>query len=78
MRFGASMTFSYQWFERFLPIGNRFSTLLDHGTIYFMGKIAVGNEWKKSSIRTLRHCAGRGKYAMSNDQLRKKQNKSRS
>jgi hypothetical protein len=31
---------------------------LDHGDIYVMSEWAVGSEWKKSTLYTLRHCAG--------------------
>jgi hypothetical protein len=68
-RFGADLSFHYQWFQKHLPVGERFCRVLPHGCLYIMSKKAVGNDWKKSTILTLRHAAGSGKYAPSNETL---------
>lgn len=61
-RLGASMNLHYQWFFKFKPVGERLILDLDHGDIYIMSEKAVGKDWKKSSIPTLRHAAGSIKY----------------
>lgn len=61
-RLGASIPMHFQWFHRFKPIGDRFQTIMNHGTMYLMSEKAVGTDWKKSSIPTLRHAAGCEKY----------------
>jgi hypothetical protein len=66
LRKGNAMYLSYQWFLRNLPVGARFCRELESDTIYFMSKKAVGNDYKKSSILTLRHAAGGEKYAPDN------------
>jgi hypothetical protein len=75
LRFGVTFPFSYQWFQNSLPVGHRFCKDLDHGTLYLMSQKAVGKDWKKRSILTLRHCAGRGKYALSNEEIIDKKTK---
>jgi hypothetical protein len=35
---------------------------LQAGDLYIMSDKATGNDWKKSSILTLRHAAGAAKY----------------
>ena len=62
LRLGASNPLHYQWFSRFKPVGNRCVITLNHGDMYVMSEKAVGTDWKKSSIFTLRHAAGCKKY----------------
>ena len=57
-RLGADMPFYYQWYLRSEPVGRRLEIMLHHGDIYFMSHKAVGNDWLKRSIPTLRHSAG--------------------
>ena len=61
-RLGATMPMHFQWFHRYKPIGKRKIFSVDHGDIYIMSAKAVGFDWKKSSIPTLRHAAGSEKY----------------
>lgn len=61
-RLGASIPMHFQWFHKFKPVGTRFAETLDHGDIYIMSEKAVGTDWKKSSLYTLRHAAGCKKY----------------
>jgi len=58
-----------KWFQSSLPVGERWSRNMDHGTLYFMLAKAVGNDWHKRSVLTLRHAAGGGKYTPSNSVL---------
>jgi hypothetical protein len=62
MRLGQSMPFHYQWFYQNRPVGNRVELMINHGDIYAMSAKAVGTDWKKRSIYTLRHAAGAPKY----------------
>lgn len=56
-RLGASFPIAYQWYVNSLPVGRVFQTLLHSGDIYFMSEKAVGTDWKKKKILTLRHWA---------------------
>lgn len=62
IRLGDSIPLHYQWYLRFKPVGKRCCLQLDHGDVYIMAEKAVGTDWKKSSILTLRHAAGAPKY----------------
>lgn len=61
-RVGASMKLRYQWFLRFKTIGVPETINLNGGDIYIMSDKAVGNDWKRSIIPTLRHSAGADKF----------------
>ena len=52
----------YQWFHEGNPIGDRITIPLNAGDIYFMNEKAVGTDWKKKKIPTLRHAVGADKY----------------
>jgi alkylated DNA repair dioxygenase AlkB len=63
IRLGISINLSYAWFYDGECVSSRISiTNLEHGDIYIMGEKAVGNDWKKKKILTLRHAAGCEKY----------------
>lgn len=62
VRLGASMPLSYRWYYKFKPVTEQLILTLNHGDIYIMSEKAVGNDWKKSSIYTLRHAAGADKF----------------
>ena len=61
-RLGANMPLDYQWFQNSKAIGKRAEFILKHGDIYFMSEKAVGQDWKKKKMPTLRHAAGAKKY----------------
>jgi len=44
------------------PVTTRINLHLHEGDMYIMSDKAVGHDWKKSSIYTLRHAAGGNKY----------------
>ena len=52
----------WQWFKAGMPVGEPIDIILNCGDVYIMSEKAVGAEWKKSSIYTLRHSAGAEKY----------------
>lgn len=64
MRLGASIPLHYQWFQNGKPIGERCVVKLNHGDIYIMSDKAVGYDWKKRIIPTLRHATGSKKYTV--------------
>jgi hypothetical protein len=49
------MPFHYQWFQKSYPIGNRIIVNLNPGDFYVMSEKAVGTDWLKKTIPTLRH-----------------------
>jgi len=58
IRLGSPFPLHYHWYHKSDPVGEIMSLVLNHGDIYVMSHKAVGNDWKKSSIPTLRHSAG--------------------
>lgn len=60
LRLGETMPLSFQWYHRFSPLGETFTTDLNHGDLYIMGEKAVGTDWKRSSQYTLRHAVNKG------------------
>jgi hypothetical protein len=61
-RFGASMNLKYKWFFGSEEVGTPIEFNLNSGDIYFMSEKAVGFDWKKRKIFTLRHSAGCKNY----------------
>lgn len=62
VRLGATLPLHYQWFQNSKPVGNRCEIILNDGDMYIMSEKAVGTDWKKKKIVTLRHAAGCKKY----------------
>lgn len=58
VRLGSDFPLHYQWYQNSSPIGKKFSVTLKHGDIYAMSSKAVGFDWRKKLIPTLRHAAG--------------------
>ena len=58
IRLGCDFPLYYQWYNKGETVGPLFETVLSHGDIYVMSDKAVGYDWKKSSIYSLRHAAG--------------------
>lgn len=73
VRLGSSFPLSYQWFQHFEPISDSYEIILNHGDIYVMSEKAVGTDWKKSSIATLRHSAGSKECTQYKPKKKKKQ-----
>jgi hypothetical protein len=59
---GASMPLYYQWYQNSKPVGDRFVIELNDGDMYIMSEKAVGFDWLKKKIPTLRHATGSKKY----------------
>lgn len=56
------MDMHWQWFHRFQPVGKHFQIKINGGDFYIMADKTTGNDWKKSSLYTLRHATGCEKY----------------
>jgi hypothetical protein len=52
----------WQWFYQGKPIGDRIQIPLEAGDMYVMSEKAVGTDWKKKTIPTLRHATGCDKF----------------
>lgn len=61
-KIGDSMTLCYQWYKRGKKIGNRIDLNLNDGDLYIMSEKAVGFDWKRRTIMTLRHASGCHKF----------------
>jgi hypothetical protein len=62
LRLGKEMNLVYRWFKKSTPLHKEIKLTLQAGDLYIMSDKATGNDWKKSSILTLRHAAGAAKY----------------
>lgn len=62
IRLGASLPLYFQWYHKFNRVNDRIEIKLNDGDIYVMSELAVGTNWKKSSLYTLRHAVGANKY----------------
>ena len=65
-RFGESekVPLYFQWFQKSKPVGERIHIPLSDGDMYAMSEKAVGFDWLKKNIPTLRHAAGCDKYTV--------------
>jgi hypothetical protein len=62
LRLGEEMPMHWQWYHRSKPVGEPFQFMLGGGDLYIMSEKAVGNDWRSSSLYTLRHAAGAERY----------------
>lgn len=62
VRMGATMPLFFQWFQRSAPIGEPIKLVLNDGDMYMMSEKAVGFDWLKKVIPTLRHSSGCVKF----------------
>lgn len=62
IRLGRDNPLCYYWYIRGVRVSNRITLNIKNGDIYIMSSKAVGTDWKKSSILTLRHAAGCEKF----------------
>ncbi len=62
VRLGCTLPLHYHWFYNSKAVGKRIKLKINHGDIYFMSQKAVGTDWKKKKVLTLRHAAGAKKY----------------
>lgn len=57
-----SLPIHYQWYIKSKPIGERIIINLNPGDMYIMSEKAVGTDWKKRNILTIRHGTGCEKF----------------
>jgi hypothetical protein len=62
VRLGGSLPMHYQWFQNGLPVGERIVVEMNGGDMYMMSEKAVGTDWKKKKVDTLRHATGCAKF----------------
>eukprot|EP00048_Salpingoeca_helianthica_P019653 m.245321 g.245321 ORF g.245321 m.245321 type:complete len:361 (-) comp36312_c0_seq1:23-1105(-) len=62
LRLGGALPLHYQWFQQSKPVGQRVKLMLQDGDLYAMSAKAVGTDWLKKIIPTLRHAAGAPKF----------------
>lgn len=58
VRLGASFPLHFQWFLQGKKVGDRKTINLNDGDLYIMSDVAVGWNWLKRKVPTLRHSAG--------------------
>jgi hypothetical protein len=62
IRLGGSLDIHYQWFKDCSPVGKKVIVPLYGGDLYIMSEKAVGTDWKKKKIYTVRHATGCEKF----------------
>lgn len=62
IRLGASMPLYYQWYKDGKAVGSAMEIPIHGGDMYVMSEKAVGTDWKKKTIYTLRHATGAKKF----------------
>jgi len=62
MRMGATMPLYYKWFQNSEPISEPIELILNDGDMYIMSEKAVGFDWLKKKVPTLRHATGCSKF----------------
>ena len=63
VRLGTNSTpLHYQWYKNNETVGEQIIINVDGGDMYIMSEKAVGTDWKKKSIYTLRHATGSSKF----------------
>lgn len=62
IRLGASLPLFYQWYKEGKPVGDRIEIELNGGDMYVMNEKAVGTDWKRKKVYTLRHATGCAKF----------------
>lgn len=62
VRLGDPFPLCYRWYCNGVQTSETIQINLQHGDIYIMSEKAVGNDWKRKKVHTLRHAAGAQKY----------------
>lgn len=58
VRLGATFPLHYRWYLKGAKVGNVLTIDLNGGDMYVMSEVAVGWNWLKKTVPTLRHSAG--------------------
>jgi hypothetical protein len=62
VRMGETMPIYFKWYQNSQPVGEPFEVVLNDGDMYIMSEKAVGFDWLKKKIPTLRHSTGCAKF----------------
>jgi hypothetical protein len=62
VRMGETMPLYFKWFQNSLPVSEPIELVLNDGDMYIMSEKAVGNDWLRKKIPTLRHSTGCAKF----------------
>ena len=62
MRMGESMPIYFKWFKNSEAISEPIEIMLNDGDMYMMSEKAVGYDWLKKKVATLRHATGCKKF----------------
>lgn len=62
VRMGETMPLYFKWYQNSEPVGEAFELILNDGDMYIMSEKAVGFDWLKKKIPTLRHSTGCSKF----------------
>jgi hypothetical protein len=62
VRMGETMPIYFKWYQNSEPVGDAFELILNDGDMYIMSEKAVGFDWLKKKIPTLRHSTGCSKF----------------
>lgn len=62
IRLGTSMPLYFQWYKDGKKVNDRIKIELNGGDIYIMSEKAIGTDWKRKNIYTLRHATGCYKF----------------
>lgn len=71
-RLGETIPICFQWFQKSIPVGDKIEISLEDGDMYIMSEKAVGFDWKKKLIPTVRHATGCVKYTEYKNKKNKK------
>lgn len=55
LRLGKTLDIVYRWYKNSAAVGDEMRITLNSGDLYIMSDKAVGKDWKKRSVYTLRH-----------------------
>lgn len=72
VRMGEAMPIHFNWYQRSKAVGENVKIELFDGDVYVMSEKAVGNDWMKKTIGTLRHSAGCDKFTVVPEDKKKK------
>jgi len=61
-RLGEEMPLHFRWYHNREVVSKTLKVMLGHGDMYVSSQKAVGFDWKKKSLYTLRHSAGSKKF----------------
>jgi hypothetical protein len=72
VRMGETMPIYFKWFQNSQQVGDPFEVVLNDGDMYIMSEKAVGFDWLKKKIPTLRHSTGCSKFTGVNTEMEEK------